>query len=133
MLRIEHVALYTADLEAARDFFVRYFHATAGPLYHNPTKQFRSYFLTFPSGGARLELMTRPALLPPASAESLGYAHIALSVGSPAEVDTLTERLRPVTVTKCSTGHASPATDTTRASSPPSTVSRSRSRSDWVC
>lgn len=94
MLRIEHVALYTADLEAARDFFVRYFHATAGPLYHNPTKQFRSYFLTFPGGGARLELMTRPALLPPASAESIGYAHIALSVGSPAEVDTLTERLR---------------------------------------
>ena len=94
MLRIEHVALYTADLEAARDFFVRYFHATAGPLYHNPTKQFRSYFLTFPSGGARLELMTRPALLPLASAESLGYAHIALSVGSRAEVDTLTERLR---------------------------------------
>ena len=94
MLRIEHVALYTADLEAARDFFVRYFHATAGPLYHNPTKQFRSYFLTFPSGGARLELMTRPALLPLASAESLGYAHIALSVGSPTEVDALTERLR---------------------------------------
>ena len=94
MLRIEHVALYTADLEAARDFFVRYFHATAGPPYHNPTKQFRSYFLTFPGGGARLELMTRPALLPPASAEGLGYAHIALSVGSPAEVDTLTERLR---------------------------------------
>ena len=93
MLRIEHVALYTADLEATRDFFVRYFHATAGPLYHNPTKQFRSYFLTFPSGGARLELMTRPALTAHALAESLGYAHIALSVGSPAEVDTLTERL----------------------------------------
>ena len=93
-ISIEHVALYTSDLEAARDFFVRYFHATAGPPYHNPTKQFRSYFLTFPGGGARLELMTRPALLPPASAESLGYAHIALSVGSPTEVDTLTERLR---------------------------------------
>lgn len=94
MLRIEHVALYTADLEATRDFFVRYFHATAGPPYHNPTKQFRSYFLTFPGGGARLELMTRPALLPSASAESIGYAHIALSVGSPTEVDTLTECLR---------------------------------------
>ena len=94
MLRIEHVALYTSDLEAARDFFVRYFHATAGPPYHNPTKQFRSYFLTFPGGGARLELMTRPALTAHALADSLGYAHIALSVGSPAEVDALTERLR---------------------------------------
>lgn len=94
MLRIEHVALYTADLEAARDFFVRYFHATAGPPYYNPMKQFRSYFLTFPGGGARLELMTRPALTAHALADSLGYAHIALSVGSPAEVDTLTERLR---------------------------------------
>lgn len=93
-ISIEHVALYTADFEAARDFFVRYFHATAGPLYHNPTKQFRSYFLTFPGGGARLELMTRPALLPPPSANSCGYAHIALSVGSRAEVDVLTERLR---------------------------------------
>ena len=90
-LRIEHVALYTADLEATRDFFERY---TAGPLYHNPTKQFRSYFLTFPGGSARLEIMTRPALLPSASADSLGYAHIALSVGSPAEVDALTDRLR---------------------------------------
>ena len=94
MLRIEHVALYTSDLEAARDFFVRYFHATAGPPYHNPTKQFRSYFLTFPGGGARLELMTRPVLTAHALADSLGYAHIALSVGSCAEVDTLTERLR---------------------------------------
>ena len=37
-LRIEHVAIYTADLEATRDFFERYFHATAGQLYHNPTK-----------------------------------------------------------------------------------------------
>ena len=79
-LRIEHVALYTADLEATRDFFERYFHATAGPLYHNPTKQFR--------------IMTRPALHPSATADSLGYAHIALSVGSPAEVDALTDRLR---------------------------------------
>ena len=93
-LRIEHVALYTADLEATRDFFERYFHATGGPLYHNPTKQFRSYFLTFPGGSARLEIMTRPALLPSATADSLGYAHIALSVGSPAEVDALTDRLR---------------------------------------
>ena len=93
-LRIEHVALYTGDLEATRDFFERYFHATSGPLYHNPTKQFRSYFLTFPGGSARLEIMTRSALLPSASADSLGYAHIAFSVGSPAEVDALTDRLR---------------------------------------
>ena len=93
-LRIEHVALYTSDLEAARTFFERYFHATAGPLYHNPAKQFRSYFLTFPGGGTRLEIMTRPALLPSASADSLGYAHIALSVGSRQSVDALTERLR---------------------------------------
>ena len=93
-LRIEHVALYTSDLEAARTFFERYFHATAGPLYHNPVKQFRSYFLTFPGGGTRLEIMTRPALLPSASADSLGYAHIALSVGSRQSVDALTERLR---------------------------------------
>ena len=92
-LRIEHVALYTADLEAARTFFERYFHATAGPLYHNPAKQFRSYFLTFPGDGTRLELMSRPCL-PPSLPDHLGYAHIALSVGSRQSVDALTERLR---------------------------------------
>ena len=95
-MRLEHVALWTADLERSRDFYVRYFAAEAGPRYHNPAKQFTSYFLRFASG-ARLELMHYPVLLPrPAetTAPLRGYAHLAFAAGSPAAVRELTEKLR---------------------------------------
>ena len=51
-MRIEHIALYVDDLEAAKSFFERYFEARAGELYHNTITGFRSYFLSF-SDGAR--------------------------------------------------------------------------------
>ncbi len=93
-MRIEHIALSVRDLEAARDFFVKYFKAEANNGYRNPITGFRSYFLTFDSG-ARLELTNRPetAGLSPSSAE-IGYSHIAFSVGSKEEVDRLTEVLK---------------------------------------
>ena len=97
-MRIEHVALYVEDLVAARDFFVRYFGATANDEYHNQRTGFRSYFLTF-ADGARLEVMTKPEVGGRASegvdlsAERMGFAHLAFSVGSAEEVDALTERL----------------------------------------
>lgn len=58
-MHIEHIAMYVCDLEAARDFFQRYFHARANDGYHNQITGFRSYFLTF-DHGARLELMRAP-------------------------------------------------------------------------
>ena len=35
-MKIEHIALYVNDLEAAKDFFVRYFDAVPNAGYHNP-------------------------------------------------------------------------------------------------
>ena len=64
-MKIEHVALYVNDLEAAKDFFVRYFDAVPNAGYHNPRTDFRSYFLTF-ADGARLELMNKPGMAAPA-------------------------------------------------------------------
>ena len=94
-MKLDHVALYVKDLEGSKAFFMKYFDAVPNEKYHNPRTGLMTYFLTFAdSGGARLEIMTRSALLPSASADSLGYAHIAFSVGSPAEVDALTDRLR---------------------------------------
>ena len=93
-MRIEHIALYVNDLEAAREFFLRYFGAVSNDGYHNPRTGFRSYFLTF-DGGARLELMTKPGLDDPAKAANrTGYAHIAFSLGSREAVDALTARLQ---------------------------------------
>ena len=91
---IEHVAMYVKDLEKARDFFVRYFHAASNDGYHNKSTGFRSYFLTF-EGGARLEIMNKPGITDSSGEPGgTGYAHVAFSVGSREAVDSLTARLR---------------------------------------
>ena len=93
-MKIEHIAMYVNDLEAAKEFFIKYFEASSNDGYHNRTTDFRSYFLTF-SDGSRLEIMSRPqmddSIKTPART---GYIHIAFSVGSKEKVDALTARLR---------------------------------------
>lgn len=95
-MKIEHVAIYTKDLEALRAFYAKYFWATSNDLYVNPRKGFRSYFLSF-SDGARLELMQMesvPDSLNDPIAQATGIIHIAFSLGSRTEVDRMTEWLR---------------------------------------
>lgn len=93
-MKIEHIAMYVSDLEAAKDFFVKYFGAVSDNGYHNPTTNFRSYFLGF-HDGARLEIMTRPELDDTEKTPfRTGYAHIAFSVGSAGRVDELTRELK---------------------------------------
>ena len=41
-MKIDHIALYVADLEAARGFFERFFGATAGPEKHKPATGLRT-------------------------------------------------------------------------------------------
>jgi len=93
-VKIEHLAIWTTQLERLRDFYVEHFGCTAGDKYINPTTGFSSYFIQFASG-ARLELMTKTGLAA-ATAEppSCGYAHFALSLGSEEQVRTYTEVLR---------------------------------------
>ena len=86
--------MYVKDLEAARDFFVKYLGGHSNDGYHNRTTGFRSYFISF-DDGARLEIMTRPDLTDQEKPlAGTGYAHIAFSVGSREKVDDLTDRLR---------------------------------------
>ena len=86
--------MYVNDLERAKDFFTKYFNATADAGYLNKTTGFRSYFLTF-EDGARLEIMNQSDLVDNEKVLlRTGYVHIAFSVGSKAFVDTLTERLK---------------------------------------
>ena len=93
-MKLDHIALYVKDLEATRMFFTRYFGARANPMYHNPRTGLKTYFLTF-SGGARLEIMTRPNLQDSAKyALRTGFVHVSFSVGWKGEVDRLTEQLR---------------------------------------
>ena len=93
-MKIEHIAMYVTDLEAARDFFRTYFQAVSNEGYHNKTTNFRSYFLSF-GDGARLEIMHKTQMEDaPKTLNRTGLAHIAFSVGSKEAVDALTRRLK---------------------------------------
>ena len=91
-MRIEHIALYVKDLEGGKDFFSKYFGASANEGYHNPNTDFRSYFLTF-ENGSRLEIMHKPGITDAQKETRYGYIHLAFSTGSKEAVDILTERL----------------------------------------
>ena len=93
---IEHLAIWCRDLEKMRHFYETYFGGIANQQYHNTVKNFRSYFLRFDQG-PRLELMQMPGI--PDSVNDVmmqftGIVHFAVSVGSVAAVDALTEQLR---------------------------------------
>lgn len=95
-MRIEHIALWTPDLERCTSFYVTHFGATAGDRYVNVSKGFASRFLSF-GDGARLEVMTTTTLSQveaEAGAQRMGLTHFAVALGSEAEVDALTGRLR---------------------------------------
>jgi lactoylglutathione lyase len=94
-MQIEHIAIWAQNLETLKHFYETYFGANSGTRYLNEKKQFQSYFLTFASG-ARLELMQRPDvphLGKQPGQEFIGYAHLAIAVGSQAAVDALTTQL----------------------------------------
>lgn len=93
-MKIEHIAIYVNDLEAARDFFIRYLGGNSNDGYHNAKTGFRSYFISF-EDGARLEIMNKPELSDlEKELNRTGYAHIAFSLGSKEAVDSLTDRLK---------------------------------------
>ena len=93
-IKIEHVAMYVNDLEAAREFFVSFLGGASNRGYHNEKTGFRSYFISF-EDGARLEIMSKPDLKDdPKTLNRTGYAHIAFSVGSREKVDELTKKAR---------------------------------------
>lgn len=95
-IKIEHLALWTKDLEKSKNFYIKYFDMVCNEKYHNPTKQFTSYFLSFRGSNVRIELMHRPDIIEFNEKKGIinGLTHFAISVGSKENVNSLTERLR---------------------------------------
>ena len=95
-MRIDHVALWTSDLERCKRFYSAYFGALPGAGYVNAAKGFASCFLSF-DDGARIEAMTTTTLSPlaiEAGAQRMGLTHLAIALGSERLVDELTRRLK---------------------------------------
>lgn len=95
-MKIEHLALWTKDLEAVKKFYIRYFGMQCSEKYTNTKKNFYSYFLSFQGAETRIEIMSRPDIeeLDRPHSVSYGLTHFSISVGSISKVDSLTERLR---------------------------------------
>ena len=100
-MKIEHTAIWVKDIDKVCEFYRKYFGGVVQSLYHNPTKQFTSRFVTF-EDGTRLEIMHRPDItvgtlnrdcMFHVEQEYLGYAHLSFSVGSKEEVDSLTQQM----------------------------------------
>jgi lactoylglutathione lyase len=95
-MKIDHIAIWTTNLEGLCNFYIRYFDASSSEIYYNHSKEFRSYFLKF-DGECRIEIMEMPRI--PASKNDiikqyLGLIHFAINVGSKDRVNQLTEILR---------------------------------------
>jgi lactoylglutathione lyase len=95
-MHIEHIALWTTDIERCKGFYARFFGAIAGVPYKNVAKGFESCFLSFKQG-ARIEVMKTsslsPAIIAP-GAHRMGLTHMAFSAGSIEKVNELTQSLR---------------------------------------
>jgi lactoylglutathione lyase len=91
-MRIAHVALWTTDLDAAADFWRRHFAAQVGEEYVSRNRPgFRSRFVRL-ADGAAIELMTGPWIDAAEPAERVGWAHVAVSLGSAEAVDAAARR-----------------------------------------
>ena len=94
-MKIEHIAIWAKDIEALKEFYIKYFGAISNEKYINRKNVFSSYFLVFESG-ARLEIMQMPTI--PDSVNDpykqfTGFIHLAISVGSEDRVTSLTNEL----------------------------------------
>ena len=94
-MKIEHIAIWTKQLEVLKRFYEDYFGAASSQKYRNPTKGFSSYFLSFESG-SRLEIMEMDSV--PESKDDIydqftGFIHMAISLWSEQAVGELTSRL----------------------------------------
>jgi len=98
-MTLEHVAIWTDQLEKLKDFYVKYFGGVSNSKYTNETKQFQSYFLSFRSG-ARLELMSMIGIPDNTNdtitKQHLGIIHLAFGVDTIAEVDQKAIELKAV-------------------------------------
>jgi lactoylglutathione lyase len=84
-MKLDHVAIWTQQLEQLKDFYVKYFNGRANKKYTNRETGFESYFLTFDSG-TRLEIMQKPDipenLNDRTGKQHQGIIHLAFGVNS---------------------------------------------------
>jgi lactoylglutathione lyase len=96
-MKLEHVAIWTNQLEILKDYYIQYFNGIPNNKYTNSKKDFHSYFLSFASG-ARLELMTMPGIPnnqnDTVQQQHMGIIHLAFGVDTIQEVEEKARQLQ---------------------------------------
>lgn len=60
-MTIDHIAIWTNQLEILKGYYLKYFNGRANKKYTNKETGFESYFISFDSG-SRLEIMQKPGI-----------------------------------------------------------------------
>lgn len=95
-MNIDHVAIWTANLERLKDYYVKYFDGKSNSKYLNKETGFESCFITFQSG-TRLEIMQKtgiPQNLNDPVKQYQGIIHLSFGVDDMKKVDEKLEMLR---------------------------------------
>ncbi len=72
---IDHIAIWTKDLELLKNFYCKNFDAKASDLYRNTRTGFSSYFIKF-KAGTRIELMHKEQNAPNNKQNNWGHISI---------------------------------------------------------
>ena len=87
---IDHVAIWTTQLEKLKDYYAKYFNGRPNKKDLNKDRHFESYFVSFDSG-TRLELMQMPGipqnLNDPAGKQYQGIIHLSFGMDNMDRVD----------------------------------------------
>jgi lactoylglutathione lyase len=89
-MNIDHIAIWTEQIEKLKDFYVKYFEGTVNKKYVNNETKFESYFVSFGSG-SRIELMQKPGipenLNDTIEKQHIGIIHLSFGVRNIEEVN----------------------------------------------
>jgi len=94
---LDHIAIWTRNLELLKEYYVKFFDGRANAKYINRETKFESYFISFTSG-SRLEIMQLPGIPPnlndPVEKQYIGIIHMAFGMESMEQVEAKSEELR---------------------------------------
>lgn len=96
-MKLDHIAIWTDDIERLKEFYVKYFAGKPNKKYTNEKRQFHSYFISFESG-ARLEIMSMPNIPDNLNdriiSQHKGIIHLAFEVNTKQKVDKMARRFK---------------------------------------
>ena len=96
-MKIDHIAIWTNQLENLKHYYIKYFDGVANQKYENREKKFSSYFLSF-NNGTKLEIMHRPGIPAnqndPVFQQYRGLIHFAFMVDNHQQLKDKAEHLK---------------------------------------